>query len=92
MLKDLRTLYRVDSPAQALGCEAHARLVLQKEESAPITQARQPWMKTQFEEHQIEPNSCLRRTIACAPQALGAARIFLRAAASRWATRHASTR
>jgi hypothetical protein len=63
VLEDLRTVYRVDGEARVAGLDAHARLALHQERSAPVMTALHDWMKAQFTERHVEPNSTLGKAI-----------------------------
>jgi transposase len=64
VLEDLRTVYRVDGEARVAGLDAQARLALHQEQSKPVMKALHDWMKAQFAERRVEPNSSLGKAIA----------------------------
>jgi hypothetical protein len=59
ILETFREVYLVDADARDRQLSAEARLALHQEQSRPRMEALHTWLRTQLEEHRIEPNSGL---------------------------------
>lgn len=63
VLKCLRIVYRVDSRARRRELSPEERLLLHQRRSGPVMQKLHEWLKRQFEERLVEPNSALGKAI-----------------------------
>jgi hypothetical protein len=63
VLETLREVYKTDAAARRQGLSAQARLELHQAESGPRMAALEQWMKTQFDQRLVEPNSSLGQAI-----------------------------
>ena len=63
VVESLREVYRVDALAKAQKLSDAARLALHQEQSQPVMDTLHGWMKTQFEQRKVEPNSGLGQAI-----------------------------
>jgi len=59
VLETLREVYKNDSTAHKQNMSAAERLAFHQENSGPLMQDLEEWLKTQFAEHKVEPNSTL---------------------------------
>lgn len=59
----LGMIYHHDAQAKVIGMSPEERLAYHKKESAPIMETLKTWMKEQFNERKIEPNSGLGKAI-----------------------------
>jgi hypothetical protein len=64
VLETLRGVYRNDAVARERGLTAEERLRLHQAESGPLMEGLAKWMKAQFDERRVEPNSGLGEAIA----------------------------
>jgi transposase len=63
VLETLREVYKTDAAARRQGLSAQARLELHQAESGPRMAALEQWLKTQFDQRLVEPNSSLGQAI-----------------------------
>ena len=63
VLETLREVYGTEARIQAEGLDPEPRLLRHQAESAPRMAILEQWMRTQFEERRIEPNSTLGAAI-----------------------------
>lgn len=64
VLESLRTVYQHDDEARKLGLSKEARLELHQAQSKPVMESLQAWLRQQFDERLVEPNSALGGAIA----------------------------
>jgi transposase len=64
VLETLRTVYRNDALAQQRELSPEERLRFHQEHSGPVLENLRDWMKAQFAEHRVEPNSGLGKAIS----------------------------
>ena len=64
MLESLRDVYRYDAEAEKMGLSPQARLRYHQEHSQPVMDALHAWLKAQFAEKKVEPNSGLGQAIS----------------------------
>ena len=63
VLNTLKEVYKVDARARQEGLTPEARLKLHQDESAPLMEGLRSWMRRQFAQRQVEPNSGLGEAI-----------------------------
>jgi transposase len=63
VLNTLKGVYKIDARARQEGLNSQERLKLHQDESAPLMEALRNWMKAQFAERKVEPNSGLGEAI-----------------------------
>jgi transposase len=63
VLNTLKEIYKIDSRARQEGLNPEERLKLHQDESAPLMEALRNWMRAQFAERKVEPNSGLGEAI-----------------------------
>ena len=63
VLETLREVYIIDARARQESLDPQQRLLLHQEESQPLMEALEKWLRTQFTERIIEPNSSLGAAI-----------------------------
>ena len=63
VLETLRGVYKNDAVARERGLTAEERLRLHQAESGPLMEGLAKWMKAQFDERKVEPNSGLGEAI-----------------------------
>jgi hypothetical protein len=63
VLNTLKAIYKIDARARQEGLNLQERLKLHQAESAPLMEALRNWMRAQFDERKIEPNSGLGEAI-----------------------------
>jgi hypothetical protein len=78
VLETLREVYKTD--ARTRGMTPDERLRLHQDESAPRMEALENWMKAQFTERKVEPNSTLGDAIAYMQKYWAELTLFLRVA------------
>jgi transposase len=59
VLNTLKEVYKIDAHARKEGLSPQERLKLHQDESGPLMEALRNWMKAQFAERKVEPNSGL---------------------------------
>jgi transposase len=64
VLESLSAVYRNDAAAKERNLLPAERLILHQADSGPIMEELQAWLKRQFDEHRVEPNSALGQSIA----------------------------
>lgn len=64
VLESLGEVYGNDAMAQAQGLSPEERLRFHQAQSGPVMDGLQAWLKTQFEEKKVEPNSGLGEAIS----------------------------
>ena len=64
MLETLREVYGYDAVAQERGMSPEERLHFHQEHSQPVMDKLHVWLKAQFEERRVEPNSGLGQAIS----------------------------
>jgi transposase len=64
VLESLRDVYRYDAEAEKMGLSPEARLRYHQEHSQPVMDALHAWLKAQFAEKKVEPNSGLGKAIS----------------------------
>lgn len=79
VLELLREVYKTDATARARGLSPDERLQLHQSESAPRMAQLEQWMREQFEERRVEPNSGLGRAIRYMQRHWSELTLFLRA-------------
>ncbi len=88
VLEQLGEVYKIDAEARSKGLPPEQRLQLHQEKSGPRMAAIEQWMRTQFDERRVEPNSGLGQAMRYM-QAVGCAHPVL--ACARGATGHWTT-
>lgn len=78
VLETLRDVYKTDATARQQGLSAQARLELHQAESGPRMTSLEQWMKTQFDQRLVEPNSSLGEAIAYMQNRWSELTLFLR--------------
>ena len=78
MLQTLREVYITDARARNEGLDPEQRLQLHQDESAPRMAALAQWMRTQFDQRIIEPNSALGAAILYMQKLWAELTLFLR--------------
>jgi len=63
VVESVRDVYRVDAQAKEQKLSDAARLALHQEQSRPVIDRLHTWMKEQFEQRKVEPNSGLGQAI-----------------------------
>lgn len=63
VLDTLREVYKNDAVTRKQEMSATARLAFHKEHSGPLMDGLEKWMRQQFDEHKVEPNSGLGEAI-----------------------------
>ena len=64
VLETFREIYGYDAMARKQGMPAQQRLVFHQEHSQPVMEKLYTWLKTQFQERIVEPNSGLGQAIS----------------------------
>jgi len=80
VLETLGEVYRTDAQARAAGLTAGERLERHQAESGPRMKELDDWMKTQIDEHRVEPNSGLGEAIQYMTKHWETLTLFLRVA------------
>ncbi len=78
VLETLRAVYGTEARMQAEGLDPESRLLRHQAESGPRMAALEQWMRTQFEERTIEPNSTLGAAIRYMQKRWSELTLFLR--------------
>lgn len=78
VLETLREVYKTDAAAHRQDLSAQARLELHQAESGPRMAALEQWMKTQFDQRLVEPNSSLGQAILYMQNRWSELTLFLR--------------
>ena len=78
VLQTLREVYITDARARNEGLDPEQRLQLHQDESAPRMAALAQWMRTQFDQRIIEPNSALGAAILYMQKRWAELTLFLR--------------
>lgn len=63
VLEAFREVYRVDAEAREKGLSPAERLALHQRKSGPVMEGLESWLKQQFTERKVEPNSGLGQAI-----------------------------
>jgi hypothetical protein len=63
VLNTLKEVFKIDARARTEGLDPKQRLKLHQDESGPLMEALRKWMRAQFAERKIEPNSGLGKAI-----------------------------
>jgi transposase len=71
VLETFREIYGYDAVARKQGMPAEQRLVFHQEHSKPVMEKLHTWLKTQFQERIVEPNSGLGQAISYLLKHLG---------------------
>jgi hypothetical protein len=80
VLEHLKTVYKIDAEAKKLALSAEERLRLHQEQSGPVMEELERWLKQQFEEKKVEPNSSLGGAISYMQRHWKPLTLFLRVA------------
>jgi hypothetical protein len=64
VLERLAEVYRIDAHARQAGLSPEARLLLHQQQSKPVMDDLHAWLKMQFDERRVEPNSALGKAIS----------------------------
>lgn len=64
VLEHLKTVYKTDAAAKKQGLSPEERLRLHQEQSGPVMDELDQWLKQQFDEKKVEPNSSLGGAIS----------------------------
>jgi transposase len=80
VLEQLREVYKTDAEARKAGLNPDERLRLHQKQSGPRMAALEQWMRTQFDERRVEPNSGLGEAIRYMQNRWDALTLFLRVA------------
>ena len=64
VLEHLKTVYKIDAEAKEQGLSPDARLQRHQEQSAPVMDELHRWLKQQFDDRKVEPNSSLGGAIS----------------------------
>lgn len=64
VLQRLKTVYKIDAAAKKQGLSPEERLRLHQEQSLPVMDELERWLKQQFDEKKVEPNSSLGGAIS----------------------------
>jgi hypothetical protein len=64
VLKRLKMVYKIDAEARRQGLSPQERLRLHQEQSRPVMDELERWLKQQFDEKKVEPNSSLGGAIS----------------------------
>jgi transposase len=78
VLESLKEVYRVDAIARERNLSPEGRLALHQSESAPVMDRLHRWLKEQFEQRLVEPNSGLGEAIQYMTKHWEKLTIFLR--------------
>lgn len=78
VLETLRDVYKNDAVARKQGMSPEQRLSLHKAESGPLMDGLETWMRQQFDEHKVEPNSGLGEAIGYMQKHWSKLTLFLR--------------
>lgn len=78
VLETLRDVFRNDATARKVGMSADERLTFHQEHSKPLMDGLEAWMKEQFEQRLVEPNSGLGEAIKYMQRHWEALTLFLR--------------
>jgi transposase len=77
VLEQLHKVYKTDAEARSKGLSPEQRLQLHQEQSGPRMAALEQWMRTQFDERRVEPNSGLGEAIRYMQKRWDALTLFL---------------
>lgn len=80
VLETLRDVYKNDTTARQRAMSPQERLVFHQNESGPLMVGLEKWMKEQFDEHKVEPNSTLGEAILYMQKHWSKLTLFLRVA------------
>jgi len=80
VLETLREVYRIDADARKEGLDEEQRLKLHQKHSKPLMDRLGEWMREQFAERRVEPNSTLGEAIQYMRKHWSALTLFLRVA------------
>lgn len=80
VLERLKVVYKIDAEAKQQGLSPEARLRLHQEQSGPVMEELERWMKQQFDEKKVEPNSSLGGAISYMQNHWEKLTLFLRVA------------
>jgi transposase len=80
VLESLRGVYKNDTEARKQGMSLEQRLSFHQAESGPLMDSLEKWMRRQFEEHLVEPNSGLGEAIKYMQKHWSKLTLFLRVA------------
>lgn len=64
VLEHLKTVYKIDAEAKQQGLSAAARLERHQKQSGPVMEKLECWLKQQFDDKKVEPNSSLGGAIS----------------------------
>jgi transposase len=64
VLEQLKTVYKIDAEAKKQALSEEERLRLHQEQSGPVMEGLERWLKQQFAEKKVEPNSSLGGAIS----------------------------
>jgi hypothetical protein len=64
VLEHLKIVYKIDAAAKQQGLSPDERLRMHQEQSGPVMDELQRWLKQQFDEKKVEPNSSLGGAIS----------------------------
>jgi hypothetical protein len=64
VLEHLKTVYKIDAEAKQQGLSPPERLRLHQQQSGPVMDELERWLKQQFDEKRVEPNSSLGGAIS----------------------------
>ena len=64
VLQHLQTVYKTDAEAKEQGLSPDERLRLHQQQSGPVMDELERWLKQQFDERKVEPNSSLGGAIS----------------------------
>ncbi|MGH7105290.1 MAG: IS66 family transposase [Acetobacteraceae bacterium] len=78
VLEQLGEIYKTDAKARSEGLSPEQRLKLHQKQSGPRMAALEQWMRTQFDERRVEPNSGLGEAIRYMQNRWDALTLFLR--------------
>jgi hypothetical protein len=78
VLETLRDVYAHDATTRKLGLSDEQRLCYHQEHSAPLMDGLEGWMKEQFKEKRVEPNSALGKAITYMTKRWDRFTLFLR--------------
>jgi hypothetical protein len=78
VLEQLGEIYKTDAEARRAGLDPAQQLKLHQEQSGPRMAALEQWMRTQFDERRVEPNSGLGEAIRYMQNRWDALTLFLR--------------
>lgn len=80
VLERLKVVYKVDAEAKRQGLSPEERLRRHQEQSGPVMEELQQWLKQQFDEKKVEPNSSLGGAISYMQNHWEKLTLFLRVA------------